>query len=244
MTSISLPQMFAVIFMGVFAQLYMRIFVLDGSLDKPWLLLFGIPPLSIVPALMMYFGAVAPGQGGKPYDMYMWLPTGLTFLAPIVTNMLDNYDVSDIIQTIIETIIPLLGGIFAFFLRDYNNCNEKLKDKPKQTNNLFYKSFSNAVIAYSVASFIETAASFIPIVGQIFSVISMIPIIGPIMSGLFYVIVYIVINMYNNMDAYDYCLGDGFSMSRNFLTSVSVMIFMFILLKDIIADKLGFGFLL
>jgi len=249
MTRISVLQMVSVIITGVFAQLYMRIFVLEGSLDKIWLMFFCVPPFSIVPALMMYYGAVLPGQGGKPYDYYMWLPTLLAIIGPYLSNILDNHDVNDIIQAIIESVIPLLGGIFAFYLRDYNNCNEKMKtinqsnDQPT-TNNLLYKSFSNAIITFSIASIIETIISFIPIIGWIITLIQMIPFVGPIVSGLFYVIIYILVNMYNNTDVASYCLENGYSNSRMILTIISSIIFILILFKDILAEKLGLEFLL
>jgi hypothetical protein len=257
MAGISILQMLAVLFLGVFAQLYMRIFVLNGSLDKIWLMFFCVPPLSLVPALMMYFGAVSPGQGGKPYDMYMWLPAILSIVGPFFSNILDNYDFNDIFQVIVESVLPLLGGIFAFFLRDYTNCNARLghppvptspqqtpQQPPQTTNNLLYKSFSNAIITFSIASIVETVVYFIPIVGQIFKILSYIPILGTLLSGLFYAIVYIIVNMYNNTDARLYCLESGYGGARGGLTTFCTVIFILILIKDIIADKLGLGFLL
>ena len=249
MAGISILQMLAVLIFGVFGQLYVRIFALEGSLDKIWLMLFCVPPLSLVPALMMYFGAVLPGQGGKPYDMYMWLPFILAIICPYFSDILDNYNVNSIIQMIIEAIIPLLGGILAFYLRDKSNCNERMslinqeqKDNSNQptTNNLFYKSCSNAIITYSIASITEKVISFVPIVGWIIRLIQMIPIIGTLLSGLFYVIIYILVNMYNNIDATSYCLENGFSSSRTSITIFSAILFIFILLKNIFADKLGF----
>ena len=255
MASISFLQMLSVLFLGVFAQLYMRIVVLDGSLDKIWLMFFCVPPFSLVPALMMYFGAVEKGQGGKPYDMYMWLPSLLAIIGPYFSNILDNYDFNDIIQVIVESVIPLLGGILAFYLRDLHNCNEKMslinqqikqeiQNNQPTTHNLLYKSFSNAIITYTIASIIETIISFVPIVGWIITLIQMIPVIGTLLSGLFYIIVYIVVNMYNNTDAKSYCLENGYSSSRTSITTFSIIIFILILFKDIFADKLGLGFLL
>jgi hypothetical protein len=255
MTSISILQLFAVIFFGVFGQLYMRIFVLDGSLDKIWLMFFCFPPFSIIPALMMYFGAVLPGQGGKPYDIFMLLPSFLAIIGPYISNVLDNYDVSNVIQVIFESIIPLMGGIIAFYLRDITNCNEKIellnkkKDSEEKKDNvdpinIIYKSFSNAIITYSIASIIETILSFIPIIGWVITIIQLIPIIGTLLSGLFYIVIYILVNMYNNIDAKAYCLNNKFSVSRTIITIICTIIFILILLKDIIADKLGLGFLL
>ena len=267
MAGISLLQMLAVLFFGVFGQLYVRIFVLEGSLDKIWLMFFCIPPFSLVPALMMYFGSVSKGQGGKPYDMFMWLPTLLAIVCPMLTSFLDRYNVNSIIQVIIETIIPLFGGMIAFYLRDYNNCDEKMtiinkkitqknkeiKEKNQEqeqeqeqellkkmptTNNLYYKSFSNALIAYSIATIAETVISFIPIIGWIIRIIQMIPVIGSILSGLFYVVVYILVNMYNNINAKSYCLDDGYGTARTSITIFSAVIFVFILVKDILLSKL------
>jgi hypothetical protein len=84
MAGITILQMLAVLFFGIFGQLYVRIFSLNGSLDKMWLMFFVGPPVSLVPALMMYFGSVSPGKGSKPYDNYMWLPTILAFVCPFI----------------------------------------------------------------------------------------------------------------------------------------------------------------
>jgi hypothetical protein len=183
----------------------------------------------------------------------MLLPSLLAIIGPYLSNILDNYDFNDIIQVIVESVIPLLGGILAFYLRDNSNCDEKMslinkqsKDKPAlpTTNNLLYKSFSNAIVTYSIASIVETVISFVPIIGWIITIIQMIPVIGTLLSGLFYVIIYILVNMYNNTDAKAYCLEDGYSSSRTSITIFSIIIFILILFKDILADKLGLGFLL
>jgi hypothetical protein len=55
-------------------QIIGRIIYLNGSLDKPWLLLFGIPPLTLIPALFMIFGLIKKGKGGKPWDYYILIP--------------------------------------------------------------------------------------------------------------------------------------------------------------------------
>jgi hypothetical protein len=257
--SISFLQMISVVVFGVFAQLYMRVVVLEGSLDKLWLMFFCVFPFSIVPALMMYSGAVALGQGGKPYDYFMLLPTALGIIGPYLSDVLDNYNISSVFQITVEAVIPLIGGIIAFYLRDKYNCDEKIsiinkkerdkiksEENPKQysPNNMIYKAFSNAIITYSIASIIETILSFIPIIGFIVRIIQLIPVIGTLFSGMFYVIIYILVNMYNNIDAKLYCTSDGYGSTRKSITIFSSIIFLLILFKDILADKLGLGFLL
>jgi hypothetical protein len=138
-----------------------------------------------------------------------------------------------------------MGGMFAFYLRDYQNCNMMVNpfNKPNQktSNNLLYKSFSNAIMTYSISTVVEFIVGFIPFVGAVFKVISYIPILGTLMSGLFYVLIYILVNMYNSSDnPAAYCLESGFGGARDILTIISGVIYVLILFKNMILGALGF----
>ena len=57
-------------------QLYARVNIFNGSLDKWWLMfpLLLFPPLSFIPLIMMKFGLVKNGNGSKPVDNFMLIP--------------------------------------------------------------------------------------------------------------------------------------------------------------------------
>ncbi len=67
-------------------QLIVRINTLDGSLDKPWLLLppFWIFPLSIVPTVYIYLDKITKGKGGSPIDMSLYI----IILGMIISNIM------------------------------------------------------------------------------------------------------------------------------------------------------------
>jgi hypothetical protein len=85
---------YALMTMIPFGQLWARIFWLDGSLDKLWLLLpipFFAPPFSIIPALAMYFGFIKKGQGGPTYDRFMLIPIIFKFILASLVPMFLTY---------------------------------------------------------------------------------------------------------------------------------------------------------
>ena len=62
--------------LGIIGQIYNRVFELDGSLDKKWLLfapLFYLPPFSAVPAYYFHFRKIKKGSGKKPIDKWMYI---------------------------------------------------------------------------------------------------------------------------------------------------------------------------
>lgn len=79
------------------AQLYARVEMLDGSLDHPWLLIpiFFIPPFSLIFAIMMKLGYINKGQGGKPYDWFMFIPVAIKFIIALILASLFDKEESD-----------------------------------------------------------------------------------------------------------------------------------------------------
>lgn len=238
--------MLAVIFLGPLAQLYVRIFALQGSLDKAWLMLLSIPPLSIIPALLMYFGYVADGQGGQPYDMYMLMPVALTMIGSFTADKLDDMDFNIFFQMIARMVIPLAGGITAFYIRDKNNCDQRkaayLKQNPNGTyaeNSLILKSVSNALIAQGWATLINSIIYYIPFVGIILTILAYIPLMEYVILAVLYSTIYILINMFNNTDADSYCAGNANGVARNIFTIIGMILIVLNELKDTIGGMFG-----
>jgi hypothetical protein len=229
MTNVGIWPMLAMIFLGPLAQLYVRIFYLSGSLDKIWLMLLSFPPISLIPSLLIYFGYVADGQGGTPYDMYMWLPTILSLLGSFAADKLDDMDYGIIVQMSCRMIVPLLGGTTAFYMRDYNNC---IKENAPQ-DSLFLKSFSNAIIAQGFAHVLNTLVYYIPFVGMALTVISYIPMMELVILGIIYATMYILLNMFNYASgSKDYCGSSSTRIARTIFTIVGLILCVVNELKD------------
>jgi hypothetical protein len=71
-------------FAGTPGQIAARAIYKKGSLDKPYLLLFGLPPFSIVPSIAMWLGWISDGEIDKPYDGLSFIAIGILFLIPLI----------------------------------------------------------------------------------------------------------------------------------------------------------------
>jgi hypothetical protein len=177
---------YALMTMLPFGQLWARIFWLDGSLDKLWLLLpipFFAPPFSIIPALAMYFGFIKKGQGGPTYDKFMLIPIIFKFiLASLVPMFLtyinkteyeydedDEYedDYEDEQEKPSETKIFLYIFIFQIFIgmipnliRTYNIC-------PNLTFRSFTKAFIDSTMSNGIGEIVPFVLQWIPFTGII-----------------------------------------------------------------------------
>lgn len=192
-----------------FGPLFARVFLLDGSLDKKWLMLFSFFPLSIIPALFMYFGYIKKGKQGKPYDTWMYIPIIakflLAFLVPLFLNLFydaeEEEEASDTTIFLTTFIIQLVLGMIPNIIRTFNVCNQI-------TFNSLGKAFVDSTIANSIGELLPLVLGWLPYIGQVVSIIQMIPYVGEqfdnILWGVGFFIGYVFINMINvdNMGAY------------------------------------------
>ena len=176
-----------------FAQLYFRIFDLNGSIDKPWLLIpiFFMPPFSIIPALMMYFGYVKEGEGGKPYDYYMLIPIIFNIIIAIVSKYIESST-----WIVLLSLIPFIGGLIAFYLRYNNLCTKGVS---------ITKIITDSVITQVIANITYFILSYVPMLGTIFMIADYIPLMPEILTGVIYLTIYMIMNMINGNNINEYC---------------------------------------
>lgn len=123
--------LFVITFIGSFVgQLFVRIFWLDGSLNKWWLLFppVSIPPVSFIPAYLIFINKVYKGYGGYPVDLYMFLPLIFTVVADIaIDNVLG---LTGLLNVIGKFIINLFIFLLAFYLRSNKICSGNFAKSP------------------------------------------------------------------------------------------------------------------
>ena len=175
-------------------QLYLRIIKLNGSLDKPWLLmpLFLMFPLSLIPTLMIHWNYLKKGAGTPVYDKWMYIPIIFYVLYNIFLEYLDSD--FDMLFRLCGLFISIL---IPYFIRESNNCKEL---KLNQYANILSNSALVLGISYMCLPIVEILG-YVPIVGLFFSLLGMIrdiPMIGEtLLWSIFYIPTYIIINMFN-----------------------------------------------
>lgn len=202
-----------------FSQLFIRIFKMEGSLDKPWLLIpiFDIPPFSLVFTLMGYFGKLKKGKGGNPLDWFL-LPILIVNIATVV--LVDMFIENTYLAMALKILIPLILSSILAYVRDIFKCQKATKTIAKNP----LKSIGSVLLPQTIATLLTgiistilpIAFKFVPVIGQMFWVISMfasmfLPQIGTIFyyitHTLLYGLSYILTNMFNATDIAGYCSG-------------------------------------
>lgn len=162
------------------------------------------------------------------FDLYVFLPAGLTLICSFIADKLDN----QFLVIFVDLILPLIGGIIAFYIHDNTDCNKLIPPPPPPTpenapapppvpqpiiNDLVYKAMINAVIAQgfamtamTVCNLIVTILSFVPFLGIavriISKIIGIIPLVEYMFAFGFYIVTYIFTNMINREDGIiSYC---------------------------------------
>lgn len=195
--------------LGTPGQLYTRIQHLNGSLDKPWLLLFLFFPLSIVSSIWFFAGWVDEGQGSDPVDEWMYiLPISSVIFTFIFYNLCDTSDM-------ISTPLILIFNIVTFAA---SRVMRKSKDCPNKENLSYGRSVSVGIIASIIAlatNLLSTFLSYIPFIGIFFRLWGIVGIIPGLDVGL----LCSVINLYLNMEA------NSFDDKKNEMCNEQVSIF-------------------
>lgn len=220
-------------------QLWARIFWMNGSLDKPWLLLpfFWFPPLGLIAGFMFWMGWVQKGPGGRPpYDTWMLIPIISKFVLgmfiAMFANMGSSLDIDDdddqsgggLMTSLVIVTIQLFMNTVPHFIRSYQLC-----DNNNTTNyfNLFSKAFTDGTIENGVATIAPTLLRFVPFIGIFFRILSNIPILGGMMSKVIWSLVYagcyVIINMINESKGQQLCNIDLFGIQSD---KIALVIFL------------------
>jgi hypothetical protein len=202
-------------------QLYVRINNLDGSLDKPWLLLpfFWIPPLSFVPAGFVFFNKIEKGSTGSPFEYSMLFAILSAIFVPIILNKIEYFSDGSLKTKVLGTLIMYISVFISLYLRENNICKDNVDS---------FRILRNVSIANVVSIIIPTFIYFIPIFGNILSVIGLISdtmgtIIDGVLKGLSYMFVILILNMYQGTYLDKYC-GDKENKTRVLVFSVICII--------------------
>jgi hypothetical protein len=181
-----------------FGQLFARINLLNGSLDRAWLLLLNFPPFSFIPMIMMKFGLIKEGAGINPYDYNIYLP--------ILLHLLMNYALGNFFNTEnlfnITYMLLLVGSTAGVLIyRMTKNCEFKSEH--------IGKTIIDTAKIISMAELLPFITMWIPIVGNIFTMLISAPGIGPIIYeilwGAGFVFAYILVNMFNQHNMNQFC---------------------------------------
>ena len=176
-----------------FGQLIGRIIYLNGSLDKPWLFLFSIPPLSLLPAIMMMFGLIKKGKGGKPYDNYIFLPIIVTVLCDIFLK-----------QYFLPYKIPFIK-LFLLITSVYMVYWFKSRKICKNNSAPISKLLSDTLLTYVLIGIVGIAIKYVPVVGVFIKILSqIIPYSEYIINAIAIFVIYVIMNMVNG-SAKGYC---------------------------------------
>lgn len=181
-----LAAILATIVIPFFGQFFARIFWLDGSLDKSWLLLFGIPPLTLLPAGMMMFGLVKKGKGGKPWDNYIF--------GPIIINIIASLLLPNIFSIYTAVILKYVLVSISFFLIYWNKSKKICKDKSANNSKLL----SDSLTSYVLMVIFALALEYMPLFGTIFKIIEkLVPQSRLIIESFAILLIYVITNMIN-----------------------------------------------
>lgn len=208
-TNLSLPslkltilQIFLYIIIPL-GPLYSRIVDFKGSTDKPWLFvpIFNLFPLSIVSVLAMAFGYVEPGNGGVPYDGFMWIPIIIRIFVEYFCSMFVS---NSILASMLILTFSIGSIMIPNVIRKINQCQEKSLNM-----NQIKKITIDSVLELGCGTLFSSMLSFIPFIGIIFKIIEIIPILGSIVSSIKwsfgFLITYIAVNMFDQSNMNNYC---------------------------------------
>ncbi len=216
-----------------FAPLYARIVDFNGSLDHAWTMfpLFNIAPFSIVPILMMAYGKINKGKGGKPYDNLMWIPVVLRFIISLIGGLSES-----IILKILCLVFSILSVMIPNLMRRNNLCKEKENEKEKENpynimdQKQIYKSFVDSLFEVGFGEIFTVLIIFVPFIGIFFKILGMIPFIGTFINDIIwcfgFICGYIIVNMFNQDDIKDMCYPDKFNNKYDIIKLVFGSIFL------------------
>ena len=224
-----------------FGPLYARIVDLNGTLDHPWTMfpVFNVFPFSIIPVLMIAFGAIKKGNGSKPYDIFMIIPIVCRIIFILIINwMMPDYTT---LKSLIVLFISIISIMIPNIIRRYENC----KDRPDKDNNSYsilngkqwYRTFVDSYFELGFSEIFIIMINFVPFVGIGFKILSMLPFVGGFLDNILwlfgFISGYVIINMYNQANMDDMCYPEVFNTSNEIARLI--MGFVFFVLSYIVS---------
>lgn len=163
-------------------QLIARFMILNGSLDQPWLFLFGIPPLTLVPAFAMMFSFIKPTKGGLPWDSMVWLP----IMGTVMGNVIARGHKS---RHVFRLILSFGSFVLAYWYKTTKLCKSGYdEDKVKL----------DAIISYMFVIIFALILPYIPYIGRVISMIqAVVPQSDLFIQALAVFLVYVGTNIVN-----------------------------------------------
>ena len=209
-------KVFALLFLHQPGQLFVRIKYLNGSLDKPWLLLppLNLIPFSIVPLYMVMRGKVKKGVDDElPYDRYLATILLLGMSLPTLEVLFDTTWFSPFY------VAYVFGSwLFVYSRRDTKKC-KKVRGRPDGfALSKFLKSASNASLTFLLVRdlmevFLVLGEKIPYGIGVLFKIMNRMPFVnGLISTSSAASTTYIINNMLNNTPFTKYC--DDYSMKK------------------------------
>jgi hypothetical protein len=203
-------------------QLYARVEIFKGSLDKWWLMfpLLLFPPLSFIPLIMMKYNLVADGKGSKPLDYNILIPIFAKMIIPFVLPFIIDED-STLLYSIVNLVLLLITTMIANLIRRNDNCKNI-------TTESIGKAGIDSTIALAGGEITSFAIGFVPFIGMLISILKSIPFIGNIIDQLIWSIgfggTYVVINMFNQDDMNKFCSTPLIENKKPFFISLIVLV--------------------
>jgi hypothetical protein len=178
------------LFLGSPGQLAARIKYLNGSLDKPWLLLFLLPPLSIISSIWFFFDWVEEGKGSDPVDDFMYaLPITSVIFTFIFYNLCDA---SDFISTPLVVLFNIMMFAVARVYRKMEDCSD---NSERNFGSAVQKGITSAILS-QIINVVIGFMGYLPYIGIVFKLWDVIGIVPGLDVG----ILCAIINLYLNME--------------------------------------------
>jgi hypothetical protein len=180
-----------------FGQLVARIIYLNGSLDKPWLFFFSIPPLSLIPALLIMFGMIKKGKGGKPYDSYILLPIIVAISSDI---FLKKYFLPYKVP-FVKLLLIFITVFIIYWFKSRKIC--------KNSSAPVSKIIVDTLATYVLIGVISIVLKYVPVIGVFIRVLAkIIPYSHYLIDAMSIFVIYVAINMVNGSSK-KYCSKPG-----------------------------------
>lgn len=135
----------------VIGQIIARFMLFNGSLDHLWLMLFALPPFTIVPALAMIFGYIKKLEGGSPWDNMIWIPLLLNTFGMLFFKE----------DFIIRFFMTVGSFMFVYWYKSKKECN-------KEGGASLSKITMDSFISYSIVLVLSIVLPYIPYIGNFF----------------------------------------------------------------------------